>query len=142
MGTLDCNYGISRLDQPASGTHGWQVRMQRQGVKYGKYFPDRSYGGPEAALEGARTWRDEVLARLTPAEQMRVWKNSARNSSGVIGVSRVIVSSGNGVVYHFWQATWCPAPGERRCVRFSVKRHGDRTAFRLAVKARQDGTRG
>jgi hypothetical protein len=137
------SYGIARLDLPAAGTHGWQVRLQRRGVKYAKYFSDRGNGGPRGAYEAARRWRDELLEGIARAEaEARVCRRSPRNSSGVVGVSRVAVSSARGVVYWFWQATWSPAPGERRCVKFSVLRHGEQAAFRLAVTARREATHG
>ncbi|MCH1509877.1 MAG: hypothetical protein L7T84_11770 [Akkermansiaceae bacterium] len=53
-------------------------------------------------------------------------------------MSKVTVVT-NGASYQFWQATWSPAPGERRCVKFSIKRYGDREAFKLAVVARNEG---
>lgn len=140
MWTPDDTYAIARIDLPGASTLGWQVRVQRRGVKYGKYFADRTYGGPRPAYEAARVWRDELLSRIAADEnQARVCTRSARNSSGVIGVSKIAVSGPNGSVYFFWQATWCPVPGERRCVKFSVRRHGDRQAFRMAVEARREG---
>lgn len=134
------SYGIVRLDQARTGTYGWQVRLQRTGVKYARYFADRGCGGPEKSFEQARIWRDELLARFADQEGARVCRSSTRNSSGVVGVSRITVQVPNGVSYHFWQAAWSPAPGQRRCVRFSIKRHGDKLAFRLAVEARRDAT--
>jgi len=131
------NYAIARIDLPDAGTHGWQVRMQRRGVKYGKFFSDRGYGHPERALLAARQWRDALLEEL--AEHARICERSRRNSSGVVGVSKVTVVAANGNSYHFWQATWSPAPGQRRCVKFSIKRYGDREAFRRAVQARTEG---
>ncbi len=140
MWNPDDTYAIARIDLPGSSTHGWQVRMQRRGVKYAKYFADRGHGGPRGSYEAARRWRDELIARIESEErQARVCTRSARNSSGVIGVSKIAVSGPNGSVYFFWQAAWCPAPGERRCVKFSVRRHGDRQAFRMAVEARREG---
>ncbi len=134
-------YGIARIDLPPSGTHGWHVRIQRRGVKYAKFFADRACGGAAESYAAARTWRDHLLARFAADDAAaRVCRKSPRNSSGVVGVSKVAVSSASGTVYRFWQASWCPAPGERRCIKFSVLRHGDQAAFRLAVQARRDGT--
>ncbi|MFT4176665.1 MAG: AP2/ERF family transcription factor [Luteolibacter sp.] len=136
------NFAITRMEHPETSTFGWQVRIQRRKVRYAKYFADRSLGGPENSLQAARAWRDKVLAKLSETEGVRVCLTSARNSSGVVGVSRVTISGPNGVAYYFWQATWSLGDGERRCVRFSVKRYGERQAFRLAVQARREGTRG
>lgn len=143
MWSPDDTYAITRIDLPGASTHGWQVRLQRRGRKYGKYFGDRQFGGPRAAYQAARRWRDERIEQLSgQAESGRVCRRSVRNSSGVVGVSKVAVAAANGETYYFWQAAWSPAPGERRCVKFSIKRHGERTAFRLAVEARRTGIGG
>ncbi|OYV07153.1 MAG: hypothetical protein CFE26_02465 [Verrucomicrobiales bacterium VVV1] len=140
MGTLGSFYGIIRLDQPGTGTYGWQVRLQRGGVRHARYFPDRASGGSQQSLAAAVAWRDELLANLADERQTRVCATSARNSSGVIGVSRVIIRSGDGVEYLFWQASWTPVQGRRQSIRFSVRRHGDEAAFQLAVAARRQAT--
>lgn len=138
MEVTGSRYGVTRIDLPGAGTHGWQVRLQRRGVKYAKFFSDRVNGGGELALRLAQQWRDEILAKWETKEALaRVCQVSSRNSSGVVGVSRIRVSSGNGVEYYFWQATWSPSPGERRCVRFSIRRYGDERAFEMAVEARR-----
>jgi hypothetical protein len=109
--------------------------MQRRGIKYAKFFADGVFGSPERALDIARSWRDELLERLESEDRARICQRSQRNSSGVVGVSKVTVVT-NGVKYIFWQATWSPEPGKRRCVKFSIKRYGETRAFELAVKAR------
>ncbi|MGB2266690.1 MAG: hypothetical protein ACPIB0_07625 [Akkermansiaceae bacterium] len=133
----DPNYAITRIDLPGAGTHGYQVRLQRRGIKYGKFFADRVHGEKATALRAARLWRDELLAQV--ADRARVCERSPRNSSGVVGVSRITVVASNGNSYEFWQATWSPSPGQRRCVKFSIRRYGDREAFQLAVEARTTG---
>ena len=138
MPRIDENYALARIDLPGASTHGWQVRLQRRGVKYAKYFGDGAHGGPENALGVARAWRNELLRQIEASEQARICTRSVRNRSGVVGVSKVTVVT-NGASYRFWQATWSPAPGERRCVKFSINRYGDREAFKLAVIARKEG---
>ncbi len=131
------NYAIARIDLPDQRTHGWQVRLQRRGIKYAKFFSDSSFEGrPEKSLCAARDWRDELLSQLENMDQTRICQRSNRNSSGVVGVSRVSVVSSNGSTYHFWQATWSPKTGKRKCLKFSIKRYGDSQAFELAVQAR------
>ena len=132
------DYALARIDLPGASTHGWQVRLQRRGVKYAKYFGDSVFGSPARSLQAARIWRNDLLRNIESQEQARICTRSARNSSGVVGVSRVRVVA-NGASYEFWQATWSPEPGRRRCVKFSIRRYGDREAFRLAVIARRDG---
>ena len=133
----DPNYAITRIDLPGAGTHGFQVRLQRRGVKYGKFFADRVHGHPERALLTARQWRDALLEELD--DRARICERSPRNSSGVVGVSKITVVAANGNSYQFWQATWSPAPGQRRCIKFSIKRHGNHRALQLAVEAMIEG---
>ena len=136
------NYAIARIDIAIQRTHGWQVRLQRRGVKYAKFFSDSSYGGSEGSLATAKLWRDNLLVKLDDIvqNQARICTRSTRNSSGVVGVSKISVKSSNGVVYQFWQAPWSPEPGKRCCVKFSVRRYGDNEAFELAVEARLNAT--
>lgn len=138
MDLTEDTYALARIDLPGVGTHGWQVRLQRRGVKYAKFFGDRVYGGPPEALLAGREWRDQLLCQIEAEDQARICATSPRNRSGVIGVSKVTVVT-NGSCYEFWQATWSPEPGRRRCVKFSIRRYGDREAFRLAVVAREQG---
>lgn len=134
------NYAIARIDLANASTHGWQVRLQRRGVKYAKYFGDRIYGDSERSLQAARQWRDELISQMNERDLARTCSRSARNRSGVIGVSKVSVIT-NGSSYEFWQATWSPETGRRRCVKFSIRRYGEQEAFRLAVIAREEGIR-
>ncbi|MEM6278357.1 MAG: AP2 domain-containing protein [Verrucomicrobiota bacterium] len=143
MGETDPNYGISRLDQEAVGTRGWQVRFQRKGVRYGRFFSDSSWGGTENALQRARQFRDRLLARAQRSERTAQASSrshtgtTARNRSGVVGVTRIVQRSSAGSEYHFWQASWMSASGVRETVRYSVLKHGDETAFELACRARR-----
>jgi len=139
MSSRSPNYAITRIDLPSQGTHGWQVRLQRRGVKYAKFFSDRKSECPDEALFKARKWRDELIEEVTREEQARICRTSKRNSSGVVGVSKIKVLAANGTIYEFWQATWSTEPGMRRTVKFSVKRHGNEMAFQLAVEARNQG---
>lgn len=132
---------MARIDLPGVGTHGWQVRLQRQGKRYARFFGDGVWGGATRSYEAAREWRDTLLRELEDAERIRTCRPSVRNQSGVVGVSKVSVTT-NGATYEFWQATWSPKPGRRRTVKFSIGRYGDRQAFRLAVSAREEGVSG
>lgn len=132
------SYALARIDLPDAGTHGWQVRLQRRGKKFAKFFADRLCGGPQGAMHAGKMWRDALLRELDQADQIRICARSERNQSGVVGVSRVRVTT-NGASYEFWQATWSPEPGRRRSVKFSIRRYGERRAFRLAVEAREEG---
>lgn len=133
------NHGIARIELPSVGSHGWQVRLQWRGQKVSRFFSDRMHGGMLASLLAAREWRDQQREIWHSLQRPRVCQSSARNASGVVGVSRVIVRAQNGATYHFWQATWCPASGQRQSVKFSIKKYGDTLAYQLAIEARQSG---
>lgn len=144
MSAGDPDYAISRLDLDSAGTHGWQVRLQREGVRYSRFFSDLNWGGRDEALGRARQFRDRIIAsakRLRTSTVRVQSVRTTRNTSGVVGVSRVSSTGANGARYHFWQASWSPAPGKRRTVRFSVLEHGDEIAFELACEARDRGIR-
>ena len=139
-------FAISRLDLASVGTHGWQVRLQRRGVRFQRYFGDKRWGGKRAALARARQFRDRVLARIKDSAEgeadatprVRSHSSTTDNRSGMVGVTRVRRLASNGSYYESWQATWSPRPGRRKCVRFSVRRYGDEEAFLLACEARRE----
>lgn len=133
------HYAITRIDLLSQGTHGWQVRLQRRGVKYAKFFSDTKCGCENKGLRLAQQWRDDLIEEITRDDQARICRSSKRNSSGVVGVSKIKVHASNGSIYEFWQATWSPELGVRKTVKFSVKRHGPELAFKLAVEARNQG---
>ena len=136
------NYAIARIDLPGQRTHGWQVRLQRRGIKYGKFFSDSSYGDSSIALVSALDFRDQLVSELEilAKNQARICTRSMRNSSGVVGVSKTSINAANGATYHFWQVTCSPQPGKRCCVNFSIRRYGESAAFDLAVQARSEAT--
>lgn len=138
MPTSESHYAIARIELPDVCTYGWQVRLQRRGIKYAKFFSDARHGDTYASLSAAQSWRNHLIQRLECDDQARICQPSHRNSSGVVGVSKISVTGPNGVKYEFWQATWSPESGKRQCIKFSIKRYGDSTAFELAVKARME----
>ncbi|MCG8599503.1 MAG: hypothetical protein MI807_05130 [Verrucomicrobiales bacterium] len=140
---MDPDHGISRLDQESVGTHGWQVRLQRKGVRYGRFFSDSAWGGKENALNIARQYRDKVMEhseRLPGGAKVSSRSHTSptsRSSSGVVGVTRIVQTGANGVEYRFWQASWTTADGVREIVRYSVLKYGNDAAFEKAVRARR-----
>ncbi len=148
MSEKDPDFGISRLDQESVGTHGWQVRFQRKGVRQGRFFSDTEWGGKQGALETARKFRDQLLAQagrqdaISSGRSVRIQTVvTRRNQSGVVGVSKISQRSAKGDEYHFWQASWTSPDGTRETIRFSVKKHGDEVAFELACEARHRAIR-
>ena len=124
---------LTRFDHPKKNTFGYFVRIQWKGEKYHKFFSDGVYGDRLGALAAALEWRDETERKLAkPHTDRQVIGFSSRNKSGVVGVRRML-KQGRDV----YEATWMDARGQVGRTSFSVARHGEKRAFRLAVRARQ-----
>ena len=139
-------YGVTRVDNAHSRTHGWMVTIQRRGVIYRKQFSDGVFGGKARSLAAARAWRDEIVARhppLSKREHAQILKKN--NKSGVVGVCRCYASDKSGSKdagkRWFWVASWVLPDGRARRAKFSVNKYGEEEAFRLAVKARRGALR-
>ena len=125
---------VTRVDQPSKNTHGYNVRIQWKGQLYTKFFSDNVCGDRLAALHDAIEWRDMTEKTIgKPHTTRQVVGLSARNKTGVIGVRRR--KRGNTEVY---EATWITDEGKVGRTTYSIARHGDRKAFKLAVKARME----
>lgn len=126
-------YAISRI-QLRPGIWFWMVAFRRRGKHYYKSFYDVRRGGPEKSLAAAIAWRDEQLAKVT-AFGKRDFCRLVRtnNSSGVPGVQLVRPRN---QPQGSWQARLKLPNGRELTKAFSVKKYGEREAFRLAVDAR------
>jgi len=137
---------ISRIDMfsNAGKSHGgWEVRIQRRGKKYEKFFADRQHGGRRGALQAAKVYRDEIEGTLRPYTVKELARNpSVRNTSGVVGVRRALqVEETDEYIYTytFWIAQWTDGKGKRKTRSFSVDKYGEEEAYRRAVQARTRG---
>ncbi len=82
----------------------------------------------------AIAWRDEMLAETEPLSMAEF--HAQKRSNNVSGVPGVHFHISPAQPLGFWQATIHLAD-KRRCAKsFSVRRHGNDEAFRLAVAAR------
>jgi hypothetical protein len=129
--------GISRID--AKGTHGWYVRIYRQGKTYSRLFSDSKYGTKERALKFAKKERDILYANahnLPDKPNRRLVTHDRRNKSGIIGVSRTVKQNKNDTTSVYFQVTWSPRKGEIKNRQWSVKKYGEDEAFRLAKEFR------
>ncbi|MCB1911754.1 MAG: AP2 domain-containing protein [Rhodocyclaceae bacterium] len=136
-------YGISRVDNEASRTHGWLVTIQRRGVIYRKHFSDGIHGGKRNAFKAARSYRDEVVAKHPPLSMQEYSSIVKRNNrSGVVGVCRYCASETRDLPEEkqrwFWVASWPLPDGRRKRVKYSVGKYGEEGAFELALKARTE----
>ncbi len=56
---------ITRYTYEKTSFQGWRLCLSRKKCLFVKYFPDRAYASPEAALAAAEALRDAVLDALT-----------------------------------------------------------------------------
>jgi len=130
--------GISRID--TRETHGWYVRIYKNGNTYSKLYSDNKYGGKERALlvaQKARVIALEALKELPREPKRRLVRTDRRNKSGIIGVSKTTKINKNGTTSDYFQVTWSPEPGKVKNRQWSVKKYGEEEAGRRAVEYRQ-----
>ncbi len=139
-------YGVTRVDNAASRTHGWLVTIQRRGAIFRRQFSDGVLGGKVRALAAAKAYRDEIVAKhppLSKREHAEILKKN--NKSGVVGVCRYGVSGASPKAEAdkrwFWVASWMLPDGRAKRVKFSVEKYGEEAAFKMAVKARRNAIR-
>ncbi len=142
---------ITRFDQVARpprkmGQHGWWVRVQKQGKKFHHFFNDLKYGGIDKALIAAKHFRDavnvEYIDRFGVKYPNPRDKATTRSASGVVGVTRSsyeYTKRGKKYRAEVWQGGWPLGNGKHTCKSFSIKKHGEEGAFRLAFRAREEG---
>lgn len=131
--------GISRID--SGSTHGWFVRGYRNGKTFSKLFSDRKNGGETKALAAAKAFRDDLYGELESIpkkpRKRRIVTSDSRNTTGELGVSRTTKVGPNGSRHDCYSVSWRPAPGVQKCTSFSVRKYGEKKAFRLAVEHRR-----
>jgi hypothetical protein len=140
MARAQANKGISRID--SGSTHGWFVRGYRNGKTYSRLFSDRKSGGKGKAENLAKSYRDQLNHELESIQkkprQRRIVVSDSRNTTGELGVSRTIKMGLNGTKHECYSVSWRPDPGVQKCTSFSIKRYGEKKAFRLAVEHRRN----
>jgi AP2 domain len=136
--------GVCRIDQPSHRTHGFFVRVQRQGKIYSAFFTDLKYGGKAAALTAAKHFhRQSVVIFGPPAMLNRQWWAEIvrrKGRSGIHGVQKVAIRRA-GKLYSYWCATWSKEPYVARRRMFSIRKYGASEAKQLAIRARRAGVR-
>jgi len=128
---------ITRIDH--KNTHGWNVRIVKDGETHSRLFSDGVHGGKRKALEAARAYRDKLHQKLFKrpvSERREIRYSNARNSTGIVGVSLSVRRRGSGI-YEYYVATWCPKKGQQARKAFSVNMYGRRKAFRMACDFRR-----
>lgn len=131
--------GITRID--AKSTHGWYVRVKKNGKSYAKLFSDSKYGGRNHALKCAKKARELALETMKTSESVpsrRLVTTDKRNKSGMVGVNKTHKTNAKGQITEYYQVTWSPAPGKIKNRQWSVRKYGHDEAFRLAKEFRRE----
>jgi len=133
--------GISRIDQDEKRTHGFFVRLTRNGKIHNAFFADKTFGGKRKALKSARKHYRQLLQKHGPISRRdRAQIRRRKGSSAITGVRKTAVRRGRHK-FSYWVATWSPRPYALQRKLFSVKKYGSTKAKALAVKARKAGLR-
>lgn len=140
MARSKANKGISRID--SASTHGWFVRGYRNGKTYSKLFSDRKSGGKAKAQNLAKSYRDALKQELGTIPKKprirRIVVSDSRNTTGELGVSRTTKVGHKGTRHECYSVSWRPEPGVQKCTSFSIKKYGEKKAFKLAVEHRRN----
>ena len=134
--------GISRID--SNQTHGWFVRVYRDGKTHSKMFSDGVHGGREMALEAAKKYKEEYERENPPScastrMRLRPLKN---NTSGALGVSETFSRGRNGKKIPCFNVSWRPRQNMSRSKSFYFSKYGSReAAFEAAVEFRKERER-
>lgn len=130
--------GITKIDRPERQHVGYMVRVFWQGKRYQSFFSIARYGDWLAALDAAVGWRDQTEREIGKPRTEQPVFSVANAESGMLGISRV---HEHGTDYI--EATWREVDEEGRSftrrTRYSVRKHGERRALALALKARKQG---
>lgn len=135
---------ITRMDNPkfkGKIVRAWYVRFRQKGENVAEYFYDSKYESKEKSLEAAQIFRDDTEKRIALLPEIKVKPNRS-NKSGIVGVYKSDAvtrkKSGKSYSYPHWFASWLEPSGKRRSKRFSISKHGEAAALRLALQARDE----
>jgi hypothetical protein len=127
-------YALKRL-QHDSGVWYWRVSFSRKSQRHVRRFYDSAHGGNAGARRAAIAWRDHMLAQVQPLSVAEFCAHQrSNNTSGVPGVHFLRTAA---QPQGFWQAKLKLGDGTQKTKNFSVAKHGERKAYKLAVEARQ-----
>lgn len=125
---------ITRVDHPKSRTFGYSVRIMWKGERRAKFFSDGAYGDRMGAFFAAKEWRDRTEKELGKPRTERQVLGMTNSPSGMTGIRKV-----RDGYTDYWEATWGTTAGKQRRTRYSIAKHGEKRALRLALKARERG---
>lgn len=110
-------------------THGWQVRIRRQGKQHTKFFSDERCDGRDGALQQAIAYRDELLSHLPEPDDPVARSAEVRSKTGVVGLNFSMKDDGSGRQKPYVQLSWLKPDGTRKSASYSVEKWGLRRAL-------------
>jgi len=127
---------LKNISRPEPRFFGWRANVKRGRKDHYKDFPDGP-DGPFESLRAAILWRNMTWARLGPPT--RASSRNARNTSGVVGVSREVQRLPSGEITEIWAAGWNDADCLNHRRAFSIDKYGNADAKQRAIAARTAG---
>ncbi len=122
--------GISRID--SNHTHGWFVRIYRDGRTVSKFFSDGVHGDKQQALDRAQKYKEDYEREHPPSSASRRvrTKPQKNNKTGFAGISETYDRSngGQGKKMPCFSVSWRPRPGVARTKAFHFSKYGGREA--------------
>lgn len=144
---LDTKY-LKRRDRGTE--HGWQFQFELEPLKESRYFSDSKYGSREASYAAAIAYRKDFFAtavdlglmtdewELTGGDVPINLKLSPRNTSGIVGVCRVVARrTGRPKPEEVWAANY-RTQDKNTQKKFSVSQLTEKGALLAAIRFRQD----
>lgn len=125
-----------------TSANGWLARYTREGVTFNQLFTDSKFGGENESFEAAKKWHDEIRELFPPMSRREFMRQKkVTNKSGHVGVYRASRTTkkpnGKKFTYDYWFASWVEDSGQKKFKQFSISKHGDAEAKRLAIAYRE-----
>lgn len=126
-------------EQPKGKSSRYRILINHNKKQYQEsfifYTPLQETRAKRAAI---KRWKE--LRKLYPVLTKRAFRELPRRTSesGLTGIRR-IKKVVNEREYEFWTASWTDLHGKRTVRSFSINKHGEKEAKKLAVKARKEG---
>lgn len=123
-------------------THGWQVRVRRQGTQHTKFFSDAQHGGSQGAFEAAEVYRNNLVSSLPEPIDSVMASAKARSRTGVIGLNFCMKDDGSGNKKPYIQLSWLK-DGRRQSASYSVNKWGlRRSVWNACVRLAKEKAEG
>lgn len=138
MPTSKVSKGITRFDLDDRHSHGYMVRICRNGQRYNEFFSDDRCGSKANAKRAAFARYEELSQELGPAINPTKNRITSRNSSGRVGVHLAMCFDKRwpNSEYSAYCASWVGEKGVRKKINFSCNKYGKKRAWELACLAR------